>query len=131
MSAFTVTYKRRRICKIEWHIGKLFPGAGFIATNSQLEAEQVITIYNGRAEIENWIKEGKNTLRWDKTSYQRFAANQARLLIGCLAYNLLHMIRDAAFWGESVKPSVDTIIKRLVKVGARVVYNARKWYVHI
>jgi hypothetical protein len=60
--------------------------------------EQVITIYNGRAEIENRKKEGKNTLRWDKTSRHRFAANQARILIGCLAYNLLHMIRDTEFW---------------------------------
>jgi hypothetical protein len=46
-------------------------------------------------------------------------------------YNLLHTIRDTAFWGESVKPSIDSIIRRLVKVGARVVYHARKWYVHV
>jgi hypothetical protein len=112
-------------------MGELFPRVGFIVTNSYLEAHKVITIYNGRAEIENRIKEGKNTLRWDKTSCHRFAANQARLFVGCLAYNLLHMIRDAAFWGESVKPSIDSVIRRLVKVGARVVYHARKWYVHV
>ncbi|MGO9312637.1 MAG: hypothetical protein ACLQBD_20025 [Syntrophobacteraceae bacterium] len=41
------------------------------------------------------------------------------------------LIRDAAFWGESVKPSIDSIIRRLVKVGARVVYHAGKWYVHV
>jgi hypothetical protein len=35
-------------------------------TNSHLEAHKVVTIYNGRAEIENRIKEGKNTLRRDK-----------------------------------------------------------------
>ena len=34
-------------------MGELFPRVGFIVTNSNLEAEQVITIYNGRAEIEN------------------------------------------------------------------------------
>jgi hypothetical protein len=34
-------------------------------------------VNNGRAEIENRIKEGKNTLRRDKTSCQRFEANQA------------------------------------------------------
>jgi hypothetical protein len=34
------------------------------------------------------------------------------------------MIRDAAFWGESVKPSIDSVIRRLVKVGARVVCHA-------
>jgi hypothetical protein len=28
-------------------------------------------------------------------------AFEARLLLGCLAYNLLHMIRDAAFWGRA------------------------------
>jgi hypothetical protein len=36
-----------------------------------------------------------------------------------------------AFWGERVKPSIDSVIRRLVKVGARVVYHARKWYVHV
>jgi hypothetical protein len=60
-----------------------------------------------------------------------FEANQARLLVGCLACNLLHMIRDTAFWGESVKPSIDSITRRLVKVGAGVVYHARRWYVHV
>ena len=44
---------------------------------------------------------------------------------------LLHMIRDTAFWGESTMPSIDPIIRRLVKVGAKVVYHARKWYVHV
>jgi hypothetical protein len=54
----------------------------------------VIKVYNGRSEVENRIKEGKNTLRWDKTSCQRCEANQARLKMGVLAYNLLHMIRQ-------------------------------------
>jgi len=58
------------------------------------------------------------------SGHQELAANQARLSAGCLACNLLHMIRDAAFWGESVKPSIDSVIRRLVKVGARVVCHA-------
>jgi hypothetical protein len=41
------------------------------------------------------------------------------------------MIRETVFWGESVKSSIDLIIRRLVKVGARVVYHARKWHVHV
>jgi hypothetical protein len=41
------------------------------------------------------------------------------------------MIRDTAFWGQSIRPSIDSIIRRLVKVGARVVYHARKWYVYV
>jgi len=81
------------------------------------EAEKVIMIYNGRAEIENRIKEGENTLRWEKTSCHRFAANKAGLLLGCLA--LLHMIRHMAFRGQSVRPSIDPVIRDLVKVGAQ------------
>ena len=50
---------RRVVCKIEWHVGELFPRVGFIVTNSNLEAHKVITIYNGRAEIENQDKRGK------------------------------------------------------------------------
>jgi hypothetical protein len=38
-------------------------------------------------------KKGKNTLRRDKTSCHRFAANEARLKMGFPAYNPLHPIR--------------------------------------
>jgi hypothetical protein len=122
---------RRVVAKIEWHRGELFPRIGFVITNSRLPAGKVIKVYNGRAEIENRIKEGKNTLRWDKTSCQRFEANQARLQMGVLAYNLLHMIRQFYVWGEDVRRSIDWLINRLIKVGARVSYHARRWYVHV
>jgi hypothetical protein len=122
---------RRVVAKIEWHQGELFPRIGFVVTNSRLPAGKVIKVYNGRAEIENRIKEGKNTLRWDKTSCQCFEANQARLKMGVLAYNLLHMIRRFYVWGEEVKRSMDWLIKRLIKVGARISYHARRWYVHV
>ena len=75
------------MAKIEWHLGELFPRIGFIVTNSRLSAAKVVKVYNGRGDVENRIKEGKNTLRWDKTSCHRFAANQARLLMGVMAYN--------------------------------------------
>ena len=51
--------------------------------------------------------------------------------MGVLAYNILHLIRHFYVWGEDVKRSIDWLIKRLIKVGARVSYHARKWYVHI
>jgi len=122
---------RRVVAKIDWHRGELFPRIGFVVTNSRLPAVKVVKVYNGRVDVENRIKEGKNTLRWDKTSCQRFEANQARLKMGVLAYNLLHMIRQFYVWGEEVKRSIDWLIKRLIKVGARVSYHARRWYVHV
>jgi hypothetical protein len=122
---------RRVVAKIEWHQGELFPRIGFVVTNSRFPAGKVIKVYNGRAEIENRIKEGKNSLRWDKTSCQRFEANQARLKMGVLAYNLLHIIRQFYLWRENVQRSIDWPIKRIIKVGARVSYHARRWYVHV
>ncbi|MBM4293534.1 MAG: IS1380 family transposase [Deltaproteobacteria bacterium] len=122
---------RRVVAKIEWRRGELFPRIGFVVTSSRLPAGKVTKVYNGRGDVENRIKEGKNTLRWDKTSCQRFEANQARLKMGVLAYNLLHMLRQFYVWGEEVKRSMDWLIKRLIKVGARVSYHARRWYVHI
>ncbi len=122
---------RRIVAKIEWHRGDLFPRIGFVVTSSRLPADKVIKVYNGRAEIENRIKEGKNTLRWDKTSCQSFEANHARLQMGVLAYNLLHMIRQFYVWGEEVRRSIDWLIKRLIKVGARISYHARRSYVHV
>ncbi len=122
---------RRVVAKIEWHKGELFPRIGFVVTNSRLPTGKVVKVYNGRGDVENRIKEGKNTLRWDKTSCQRFEANQARLQMGVLAYNLLHMIRQFYVWGEEVKQSMEWLIKRLIKVGARVSYHARRWYVHV
>jgi hypothetical protein len=49
------------------HRGELFPSIGFVVTNSRLPAGKVLKVYNGRAEIENRSKEGKNTRRRDKT----------------------------------------------------------------
>lgn len=124
-------HPRRVICKIEWHEGELFPRVGFIITNSKLPPEKVVKVYNGRGDIENRIKEGKLTLRWDKTSCRKFAANEARLLMGVIAYNLLHLIRSRYMKGEPVRRSIEWIIRRLVKVAARVSHHARRWYVHI
>lgn len=123
--------ERRVVAKIEWHDGELFPRIGFIVTNSKLPAGNVVKVYNGRGDVENRIKEGKSTLRWDKTSCRRFAANQARLLMGVLAYNLLHMLRQFYLMGEEIKRSMEWLIKRLIKVGAKVAYHGRKWQVHV
>ncbi|MBM4329249.1 MAG: transposase [Deltaproteobacteria bacterium] len=123
--------ERRVVAKIEWHDGELFPRIGFIVTNSKLPAGKVVKVYNRRGDVENRIKEGKNTLRWDKTSCYRFAANEARLLMGVLAYNLLRMVRQFYLMGEEVKRSMEWLIKRLIKVGAKVAYHGRMWQAHV
>ena len=44
---------------------------------------------------------------------------------------MIYMIRQFYVWGEEVRRSIDRLIKRLIKVGARVTYHARRWYVHV
>jgi hypothetical protein len=100
-------------------------------TNSKLPAGKVVKVYNGRGDVENRIKEGKNTLRWDKTSCHRFGANQARLLMGVLAYKLLHMLRQFYLIDEEVRRLMEWLIKRLIEVGAKVAYHGWRWYVHV
>ena len=51
--------------------------------------------------------------------------------MGALAYNLLHMLRRFYVKGEGVRRSIEWLIKRLIKIGARVSYHARKWHVHV
>jgi hypothetical protein len=122
---------RRVVCRIAWHEQGLFPRIGFVVTNSRLSAEKVVKLCNRRAELENRIKEGKNTLRWDKTSCHRFESNEARLKMGVLAHNLLHLLREFHIRGEGVRRSVEWLIRRLIKVGARISYHARRWHVQV
>ena len=81
---------------MEWHQGKLFPRVGFIVTNLTALPEGVVHFYNGRGTPEQWIKEGKYALNWTRLSCHRFVANQVRLLLFILAYNLGNFLRRQA-----------------------------------
>jgi len=60
--------KRRVVAKVEWHLGELYPRVGFIVTNLSRPAERVVTFYNKRGTAEQWIKEGKNAIKWTRLS---------------------------------------------------------------
>ena len=79
---------RRVVVKIEWHAGELFPRVGFIVTNLAKHSKNVVKFYNGRGTAEQWIKEGKNAVKWTKLSCRTFKDNQTRQKLFALAYNL-------------------------------------------
>ena len=79
---------RRVVAKVEWHPGELYPRVGFIVTNLGRPAERVVAFYNQRGTAEQWIKEGKNAIRWTRLSCRRFDHNAVRLQLHALAYNL-------------------------------------------
>ena len=72
------------------------PRVGFIVTNIWKAPEDVVRFYNGRGTAEQWIKEGKNAVKWTRLSCRRFADNQVRLQLFALAYNLANFLRRLA-----------------------------------
>ena len=75
------------IAKVEWHRGELYPRVGFIVTNMARPTENVVAFYNKRGTCEQWIKEGKDAVKWIRLSCRTFAANAVRLQLHALAYN--------------------------------------------
>ncbi len=48
-----------------------------------------------------------------------------------MAHKLLHMLKQFYLVGEEDKRSTEWLIKGLIKVGAKVAYQGRRWYVHV
>jgi len=66
---------RRVVAKVEWHSGELFPRIGFIVTNLTRPPKAVVRFYNQRGTAEQWIKEGKNAVKWTRLSCHDFVDN--------------------------------------------------------
>ena len=81
------------VAKVEHHRGELFPRVGFIVTSMVLPSRSVVRFYNTRGTAEQWIKEGKQATHWTRLSCHRFRANEVRLQLSVLAYNLGNLWR--------------------------------------
>jgi hypothetical protein len=117
--------KRRVVAKVEWHPGELYPRVGFIGTNLCRPAERVVAFYNKRGTAEQWIKEGKNAIKWTRLSCRTFRNNAIRLQLHALAYNLANFMRTLALPKEVEHWSLITLREKLVKIGAKVVCHGR------
>ena len=71
----------------------MFPRVGFIVTTLTGTTRAVVHFYNQRGTAEQWIKEGKEATHWTRLSCHRFRANEVRLLLGVIAYNLGNLLR--------------------------------------
>jgi hypothetical protein len=119
-------HPRRVVAKVEWHRGELLPRWGFIVTNLHYPPKGVTRFYNGRGTAEQWIKEGKYALNWTRLSCHKFVANQVRLALFILAYNLGNFLRRLAL-PEAVKEwSLRSVQVKLIKIGGRLVRHARR-----
>jgi len=116
---------RRVVAKVEWHPGELYPRVGFIVTNLARPAERVVAFYNQRGTCEQYIKEGKNAIKWTRLSCRTFAANAVRLQLHALAYNLGNFMRTLAMPRSVELWSLTSLREKLIKIGAKVVSHGR------
>jgi hypothetical protein len=116
---------RRVVAKVEWHPGELYPRVGFLITNLARPAERIVAFYNQRGTAEQWIKEGKNAIKWTRLSCRTFAANAVRLQLHALAYNLGNFMRTQAIPKAAEPWSLTSLCEKLIKVGAKVFSHGR------
>jgi hypothetical protein len=116
---------RHVVAKVEWHPGELYPRVGFIVTNLARSAEGVVAFYNQRGTCEQYIKEGKNAIKWTRLSCRTFAANAVRLQLHALAYNLANFMRTLAMPKTAEPWSLTSLREKLIKIGAKVVSHGR------
>jgi Transposase DDE domain group 1 len=122
------TKPRRIVAKVEHHEGELFPRVGFIVTNLSLPSRAVVRFYNRRGTAEQWIKEGKQATHWTRLSCHRFRANEARLQLSLLAYNLGNLWRRLVLPKRIDAWSLTSLQQWLVKTGGRLIKHARYYW---
>jgi hypothetical protein len=110
--------------KVEWHPGELYPRV-VIVTNLPRSAEGVVAFYNHRGTCEQYIKEGKNAIKWTGLSCRSFAANAVRLQPHALAYNLGNFMRTLAMPKTAEPWSLTSLREKLIRIGAKVVSHGR------
>jgi len=85
----------------------------------------VVRFYNQRGTAEQWIKEGKTATHWTRLSCHRFRANEVRLLLGVIAYNLGNLLRRLVLPVTIQDWSLTSLQQRLIKTGGRLIRHAR------
>jgi len=112
---------RRLICKAE--VSDEGENIRFVVTNLETPRNAWIyeTIYCGRGQMENYLKDHKLFLHSDRTSCHTCAANQFRLFLHSAAYVLMHTLRTQGLRGTAwAKAPCDQMQIRILKVGARI-----------
>jgi hypothetical protein len=119
---------RRVVAKVRFHLGELFPRVGFIVTNLAALSRAVVRFYNKRGTAEQWIKEGKQAAKMTRLSCHRFRANEVRLWLSVIAYNLGNLWRRLVLPARIGNWSLTSLQQRLVKTGGRLIKHARYYW---
>ena len=108
--------------------GELFPRVGFIVTSMSLPSRSLVRFCNKRGTAEQWIKEGKQATHWTRLSCHRSLANEVRLQLSVLAYNLGNLWRRLGLPNRIKSWSLTSLQHRLMKTGGRLNKHARYYW---
>jgi hypothetical protein len=121
---------RRVVAKVE--VMELGLNRRFVVTNRRgLSPQQLYEDYTDRGQTENFIKALKNDLAADRLSCHRFRANQFRLLLHAVGYQMVLCFRDYLYGTPWHPLAVETLRRRCGKIGARVRQTTRRIWVHL
>lgn len=114
-------------------VTNLPPGDELKTVGTTCEAQRLYeNVYCQRGEMENRIKEQQLGLFATRTSCSMLLSNQFRLLLSSIAYVLLaHVRRVALRETELAGAQVETIRRKLLKIGARIVISVRRVVLHL
>ncbi len=103
----------------------------FVVTNLLDPPEAVYHVYCGRGDMENRLKELHHGLELDRTSCERFTANQFRVLLTAAAYILFQTLQAHAQGTACADAQVSTLRERLLKLAAWVERSVRRIVLHL
>jgi hypothetical protein len=96
-------------------------------TNLTAESRAVVRLQQARY-CQQWIKEGKQAVKMTRVSCHRFRANEVRLWLSLIAYNLGNLWRRLVLPARIRNWSLTSLQQRLVKTGGRLIKRARHYW---
>ena len=81
--------------------------------------------HNHRGTCEQYIKGGKDAVKWTRPSCRSFAAYAIRLQLQALAYNLGNFMRTLAMRKTAEPWSLTSLREKLIKMGAKILSHGR------
>ena len=121
---------RRIIIQSTRPAGELFFSHAFFVTNlsETFSPQAIITSYQKRGTMENFIKEAKDGFGFDQMKSHDFIVNEARMMLSLLAYNLTNWLRTLTFPPTTKGIQIQTIRTRLIKVASKLVKSGRSFH---
>lgn len=118
--------ERRVICRTERNAGELLTRSTFIVTSLKSDPKKIVSTYNKRGMMENFIKETKLDFGMTTLSHSSFNANCVKGMILAIAYSVMNIMKRLIMPKELKNSRMLSIRSLFIKIACRAVKSARK-----